>query len=401
MDKAILVLNAGSSSIKFAVFTSGEGVTALDLVYRGRIDGIGHRAQFVVERARGNDFSVLPVDDSVSLRSHADALQALLDWIGKHASGLHFIAAGHRIVHGGVYFSSPVLVDAEVVARLEEMIPLVPLHQPHNLAAIEALNRIDPTLVQVACFDTTFHRTMPAVAQTFALPRTLTAEGIRPYGFHGLSYEYIASILPDYDKSRADGHVIVAHLGHGASLCAMVARRSVATTMTFTPLDGLPMATRCGTLDPGVLLYLMAEKGMTVDAVADLLNNKSGLLGMSGVSGDMRELLASNDPHAAEAVELFVYRVACEVGSLAAAAGGLDMLVFTGGIGEHSSIIRERICRQLDWLGVHLDSSANAAGDSQISKKDSPVSIWTIPTNEERVIAQHAYSLAQHVTVRN
>jgi acetate kinase len=401
MDKAILVLNAGSSSIKFGIFVPGREGNMLDMAYRGQIDGIGHQSRFVMEYARVSASDVLPVDDGISLQTHEEALQALLEWVQKHASDLHFIAVGHRVVHGGASFYSPVIVDAGVVARLEELVPLAPLHQPHNLAAIEALNRIDPALVQVACFDTAFHRSMPAVAQSFALPRTLTAEGIRPYGFHGLSYEYIAGNLPDDKKSGADGRVIVAHLGHGASLCAMVGRRSVATTMTFTPLEGLPMATRCGTLDPGVLLYLMAEKGMTVDAVADLLNNQSGLLGMSGISGDMRELLASRDPHAAEAVELFVYRVVREVGSLAAAAGGLDMLIFTGGIGENSSIIRERVCRQLGWLGVHFDSSANAAGDPQISKCDSPVSIWTIPTNEELIIAQHAYSIAQRVAFRN
>ena len=395
MDKAILVLNAGSSSIRFAIFTPGQGVAALDLVYRGWIDGIGHRTRFVVERTRGSGSEVLPVDDGMTLRTHAEALQTLLDWIRKHASGLHFVAAGHRVVHGGTDFSAPVIVDAGVFTRLEELVPLAPLHQPHNLAAIEALNRIEPKLVQVACFDTAFHRTMPAVAQTFALPRALTAEGIRPYGFHGLSYEYIAGILPDYLETAADGRVIVAHLGHGASLCAMVGRRSVATTMAFTPLEGLPMATRCGSLDPGVLLYLMNEKGMQVDVVANLLNNESGLLGVSGVSGDMRELLASSDPRAAEAVELFVYRAGRELGSLAAASGGLDTLVFTGGIGEHSAIIRERICQQAAWLGVRIDLSANAADGPLISKKDSPVSVWAIPANEELVIARHAYRIAQ------
>jgi len=401
MDDTIIVINAGSSSIKFALFTPGEGVTALNLVCRGQIDGIGHRTRFVVERTRGSGSEVLPVDDAVTLRTHADALQTLLDWIRKHASGLHFVAAGHRVVHGGVNFTAPVIVDTEVFTRLEELVRLAPLHQPHNLAAIEALNRIEPKLLQVACFDTAFHHTMPTVAQTFALPRALTADGIRPYGFHGLSYEYIAGVLPDYLKTAADGRVIVAHLGHGASLCAMVGRRSVATTMAFTPLEGLPMATRCGSLDPGVLLYLMGEKGMKVDAVADVLNNKSGLLGVSGVSGDMRELLASSDPRAAEAVELFVYRAGRELGSLAAASGGLDTLVFTGGIGENSAIIRERICKQAAWLGIRIDPSSNAAGAPQISKKDSRVSVWAIPTNEELVIAQHAYRIAQQKGIRN
>lgn len=401
MNKATLVLNAGSSSLRFAVYTPGKSVVTLNLVYRGRIDGIGDRARFVVERTRGGGADALPVDDSMTLRTHTEALQVLLDWIHKHTSGLHFVAAGHRVVHGGTYFSAPEIVDAKVFKRLGELIPLAPLHQPHCLAAIEALNQIKPKLVQVACFDTAFHRTMPAVAQTFALPRALTAEGIRPYGFHGLSYEYIAGVLPDYLQAEADGRVIVAHLGHGASLCAMLGRRSVATTMAFTPLEGLLMATRCGSLDPGVLLYLMSEKGMKVEAVADLLNNKSGLLGVSGISGDMRELLASSEPQAAEAVELFIYRAGRELGSLAAASGGLDALVFTGGIGEHSAIIREQICRQAAWLGVNLDPAANAAGGPRISKEDSPVSVWVIPTNEERVIAEHAYRLAQRGRIQN
>jgi len=397
MNNAILVLNAGSSSIKFGIFTTGEGDDTLKPGYRGQIADIGQRAHFEVTRIHHNADEKL-VDKKLFLADHEAALQALLAWFQEHATRLHFIAVGHRVVHGGTVFSTPVSIDAEVLAKLEALVPLAPLHQPHNLAAIKAFNRIDTEVLQVACFDTAFHRSMPPVAQSFALPRTLTAEGVRPYGFHGLSYEYIASVLPDDQKSGADNCVIVAHLGHGASLCAMTGRRSVATTMTFTPLDGLPMSTRCGSIDPGVLLYLMTEKGLTPDVVSDLLHNKSGLLGMSGVSGDMRELLASSDPHSAEAVDLFVYRVVREIGSLAAAAGGLDMLVFTGGIGEHSSIIRERICQPLNWLGVQIDSSANAAGNSQISRQDSPVSTWVIPADEELVIAKHAYALAQAIT---
>ncbi len=399
MDKAILVLNSGSSSIKFGIFISADTASVLDLVYRGQIEGIGQQTRFVVKDMHANGNETL-VDDGDLLHSHEEALQALLAWLQEQATGLDFVAIGHRVVHGGDVFSEAVIVDAEVLAKLEALVPMAPLHQTHNLAAIKAFNRIAPHIPQIACFDTAFHRTMPAVAQIFALPRSLTAEGIHPYGFHGLSYEYIASVLPDLDKSAAYVRVIVAHLGHGASLCAMVGRRSVATTMTFTPLEGLPMATRCGTLDPGVLLYLMTEKGMSVDEVAELLHNRSGLLGISGVSGDMRELLASSEPHAAEAVEYFVYRVAREVGSLAVAAGGLDLLVFTGGIGEHSSIIRERICHQLAWLGVNIDSSENDAGKPQINKKDSPVSVWTIPTNEELIIAQHAYAIAQQSTMK-
>jgi len=400
MDKAILVINAGSSSIKFGIFITHKGGTRLDLDVRGQIAGIGQQARFVVERVHGSRVEKQVVD-SASLHNHEGALLALLEWVQTFASGLEFIAVGHRVVHGGAIFSSPVIIDAGVFAQLESLVPLAPLHQPHNLAAIEALKRIDPDLLQVACFDTAFHRSMPAVAQSFALPRALTAEGVRPYGFHGLSYEYIASVLPDDQKSATDDRVIVAHLGHGASLCGMIGRRSVATTMSFTPLDGLPMATRCGSLDPGVLLYLMTEKGMTLDAVSDLLHNKSGLLGISGISGDMRELLASSDPHSAQAVELFVYRVVRELGSMAAALEGLDRLVFTGGIGAHSSIIRERICQRLGWLGVQIDSSVNAAGAHKISTGNSLVSVWAVPTNEELVIAQHASAIAKSMISEN
>ena len=399
MINAILVLNAGSSSIKFGIFTTGEGDDTLKPGYRGQIANIGRRAHFEVTRIHHNTDEKL-VDTELLMADHEAALLALLAWFQEHATHLNFIAVGHRVVHGGTIFSTPVSIDAKVLEMLEALVPLAPLHQPHNIAAINAFSRIDAEVLQVACFDTAFHRSMPAVAQSFALPRKLTAEGVRPYGFHGLSYEYIASVLPNDQKSGTDDRVIVAHLGHGASLCAMIGRRSVATTMTFTPLDGLPMATRCGSIDPGVLLYLMTKKGWTPDIVSDLLHNKSGLLGMSGVSGDMRELLASSNPHSAEAVDLFVYRVVREIGSLAAAAGGLDMLVFTGGIGEHSNIIRERICQPLSWLGVQIDSSANAAGKSQISRQDSLVSVRVIPADEELVIAKHAYAMAQSITRR-
>jgi acetate kinase len=402
MHKAILVLNAGSSSIKFAIFTLAKEGATLDLVYRGQVQGIGSQhTEFIVEHTQASGVEELAVDENIVFANHEAALQALLEWLQKQAAGLHLIAVGHRVVHGGAFFTAPVIIDADVLTKLEALLPLAPLHQVHNLAAIEAFNRIDPGLLQVACFDTAFHRTMPAVAQTFALPRSLTAEGIRPYGFHGLSYEYISRVLLDDIQFAAEDRVIIAHLGHGASLCALVGGRSVATTMTFTPLDGLPMATRCGVLDPGVLLYLMTEKGMTLDAVTDLLYKQSGLLGVSGISGDMRELLASDQPHAAEAIELFVYRVVREVASLAAAAGGLHMLVFTGGIGEHSSIIRQLICQQLRWLGVSLDATANTRGARQISKADSPVSVWCIPTNEELVIAQHVNSIIQTTVNRN
>ena len=396
MDGVILVLNAGSSSLKFAVFDARTVSSGGGAIARGRIEAIGAAARFTVEDLAAG---TAPAEVGCApVRRHADALRMVLHWVlawvrGRSAEA-RLVAVGHRVVHGGVHFGTPARIDADVFARLEALIPLAPLHQPHSLAAIEALSRIDPELVQVACFDTAFHRSQPMVAQTFALPRALTGQGIRPYGFHGLSYEYIASVLPDYQDGAAARRVIVAHLGHGASLCAMAGLRSVATTMSFTPLDGLPMATRCGALDPGVLLYLMQEKGMTVEAVADLLYAQSGLLGVSGVSGDMRALLASAEPAAAEAVELFVYRTGRELGSLAAALGGLDALVFTGGIGEHAPVVREKICRQAAWLGVRVDASANAAGGPRIDDADSPVSVWVIPTDEEQVIARHTCRIA-------
>jgi acetate kinase len=396
MDQTILVLNAGSSSLKFAVFDARTVSSGGGAIARGRVEAIGGAARFTVEDLAAG---AAPAEvECAPVRRHVDALRAVLHWVlawvrGRGA-GARLVAVGHRVVHGGVHFGTPVRIDADVFARLEALVPLAPLHQPHSLAAIAALREIDPGLPQVACFDTAFHRSQPMVAQTFALPRALTESGVRAYGFHGLSYEYVADALPDPLGAAAEGRVIVAHLGHGASLCALRGRRSVATTMSFTPLDGLPMATRCGALDPGVPLYLMRERGMTPDAVTNLLNTQSGLLGVSGISGDMRELLASDDPRAAEAIELFVYRAGRELGSLAAALGGLDALVFTGGIGEHAAVIRERICQRAAWLGVRLDAAANAAGGARISDADSPVSVWVIPTDEERVIARHAYRIA-------
>ena len=280
-----------------------------------------------------------------------------------------------------------------VIEDLERLAPLAPLHQSHNLAAIKALTKLHPKLLQVACFDTAFHCTQPQVATAYALPRALTEAGIRRYGFHGLSYEYIASVLPEYAGQAAEGKVVVAHLGQGASMCAMEARRSVATTMGFTGLDGLPMGHRCGTLDPGVVLYLMVEKGMNVVTITDLLYNRSGLLGVSGLSDDMRTLLASNDPHAEEAIQLFVYWIGRELGSLAAALGGLDALVFTGGIGEHAAAVREQVCKHAAWLGITLEIHANAIGGPCITSAESRVTAWVIPTDEDLMIARHTARL--------
>ena len=295
----------------------------------------------------------------------------------------------------GKKFTQPVRTDDAVLADLEALVPMAPLHQPHNLAAIRAVSNHAPTLPQVACFDTSFHRTLPAVAQQFAIPRALTESGIHRYGFHGLSYEYIATRLPQVDPQASVGRTIVAHLGNGASLCALRSGVSVATTMSFTPLDGLPMGTRCGAIDPGVLLYLMDQRGLDARALERLLVHESGLLGVSGISSDMRTLLEreATDPPAAEAIKLFVYRVSREVGSLAAALGGLDAIVFTGGIGEHAPSIRDRICRAASWLGVEVDDSGNQQGGPRISLANSKVAAWVIPTNEELMIAQHTQQL--------
>jgi len=391
MPGAILVINTGSSSIKFAIIDLVGKSVSLRTIYRGEIAGIGHRAHFTVHNCAGEIIMIAEqfLADIKKTHNHENALTVLFDWINHRLDESPLTAVGHRVVHGGEKFSAPVSITNEILANLKELIPLAPLHQPYQIAAIEILLQQHPEIPHIACFDTTFHRSQPSIAQQFALPRELQKQGILKYGFHGLSYEYIAKVLPEYLGDLAEGRVIVAHLGHGASMCAMKARKSVATTMTFSPLDGLPMGTRCGALDPAVVLYLMQEKGMDIDTVADLLSYKSGLLGVSGISGDMRELLGNDSQQAAEAVDLFVYCVGRELGSLAAALGGLDALVFTAGIGEHSAVIRERICRKAIWLGLNVDEVANATDGPRISTMDSLVSAWMIQTNEEYIIAEH------------
>ena len=386
MTRVLLVLNAGSSSIKFSVFEVGERAAAPTLRVRGEVDGLGARPRFVAKDEAG---ARLADDGLAAGATHDDALGTMLAWIEARLADAELIAAGHRVVHGGVRHASPVRITAEVMQELEALVPLAPLHQPHNLEAIKALAKRRPALSQVACFDTAFHATQPAVAQAFALPRALGEAGIKRYGFHGLSYEYIASVLPEHLGDGADGRVVVAHLGAGASMCAMRGRRSVATTMGFTALEGLPMGTRTGSIDPGVILYLLTERGMSAGEVTDLLYKKSGLLGLSGVSSDVRELLASDSPHAAWALDVFVYRVGRELGSLAAALGGLDALVFTAGIGEHAAPIRARVCRDASWLGVELDDEANQRGGPRISVHGSRATTWVIPTDEELMIARH------------
>ncbi|TQV70216.1 acetate/propionate family kinase [Exilibacterium tricleocarpae] len=389
----LLVLNSGSSSIKFALFSRAPGADPV-LACRGEIEGIAGGVQrfFAVDA----DGQALLDTSSSAQHTHAGALADLLDWLEQQRSLGDLGAVGHRVVHGGQSFTAPALIDAGVLKELAALIPLAPLHQPHNLAAIRALAVRNPAIPQVACFDTAFHHTQPAVARHFALPRDLTAAGVLRYGFHGLSYTYIAGELAA--AGAGSGRVIVAHLGNGASMCALRDGRSQATSMGFTALDGLPMGTRCGALDPGVVLYLQENLAMNAAEVNELLYHRSGLLGVSAVSNDMRVLLASDDPRAAEAVALFIYRIGRELGSLAAALGGLDALVFTGGIGEHSAEVRARVCAAAKWLGVRLDEAANAAHADIISAAGSAVSVRVIPTDEERVIARSTCALLDRKT---
>lgn len=385
MGDALLVLNAGSSSVKFSLFGIAGGAPKLEL--KGQIEGLPEAAHFTAPGAERRWRDPL---------AHEQATDFLLEWIEQRMDGRRLAAVGHRVVHGGTRYAAPVRVDAAVLAQLEALVPLAPLHQPHNLAAIRRLAALRPGLAQVACFDTAFHRGQAEVAQAFALPPEITREGVHRYGFHGLSYEYIAQALPGIDARAAAGRTVVAHLGNGASMCAMRAGASVASTMGFTALEGLPMGTRCGSLDPGVLLWLMDQKHMDARAIEDLLYHRSGLLGVSGLSGDMRTLLASDAPGARAAVDQFVYRIGRELGSLSAALGGLDALVFTAGIGEHAAPVRARVCRDASWLGLELDEAANAAGGRRISSAASRVSAWVIPTDEELMIARHTARVALH-----
>ncbi len=387
---AIAVLNAGSSSLKFSVFTA----RILRPLLHGQIEGIGNTPRLKVENARGEVLLDQTWSDQVGL-DHEAALAHLLALMPQFLHRIEVVAVGHRIVHGGMIFQTHVVLTQAVVAQLAELVPLAPLHQPHNLAPVRALMKLAPHLPQVGCFDTAFHTGAPEVSQRFALPREFHHAGVQRYGFHGLSYEYIAARLPEVDRHAAKGRTVVMHLGNGASMSALQQGRSVASTMGFTALDGLPMGTRCGNIDPGVLLWLMDERGLDARQIETLLYKQSGLLGVSGLSSDMRTLLASEAPAAREAIDLYVYRIQRELGSLAAALGGLDSLVFTAGIGEHAAAIRARICQDAAWLGVTLDPVANTAGSAgpgqpqRISQAGSAVSVWVIPTNEEWMIARH------------
>jgi acetate kinase len=388
MIDAILVLNVGSSSIKFAL----HRFDTTELLFRGHIERVGAGDTSVkASGPRSELFEGMQPPGDVS--GHDALMQWLLQTLAERVPDITVRAAGHRVVHGGMEFAAPVQIATGVLEALDRLVPLAPNHQPHNLAAIRQVERAWPGLPQVACFDTAFHRTQPRHAQLFALPRSFAADGVLRYGFHGLSYEYIAGALPTHAGARADGRVVVAHLGQGASLCALRERRSVATTMGFTALDGLMMGRRSGAIDPGVLLYLLQEKKTSPMDLADLLYNRSGLFGVSGISDDVRELEASDHPDAEEALDLFAYRAAREIGSVAAAIDGIDVIVFTAGIGEHSASMRRRICGYSGWLGLTLDESANTAHGPRISASDSKVAVYVIPTDEELVIARAVRAL--------
>jgi acetate kinase len=386
MDDVILVLNSGSSSIKFSVFV--ERADRVQLKFRGQIEGLYSSPRFLAKNAEGTEIGTHAWGEVVRL-GHEGAVAYLTEFLSSQREENRLMAVGHRVVHGGHEFSYPTRITPQVLAKLGKLIPLAPLHQPHNLLPIGLISQRRPELPQVACFDTAFHCTQNEVAQAFALPPSITDCGVRRYGFHGLSYEYIASVLPEFEPKAVSGRVIIAHLGNGASICALKAGKSVATTMGFTAADGLPMGTRCGSIDPGVIIYLMDELKMNARAIEKLIYQQSGLLGVSGISSDMRALLESREPRAQFAIDLFIYRIGRELGSLAAALGGLDALVFTGGIGEHAATIRECVCRSAGWLGVELDVSVNNSGGPRISTHSSSVSVWTIPTDEELMIARH------------
>ena len=387
---SVLVINAGSSSIKFQLFAVAGG-NELTRLLKGRIEGIGVKPMMLVEgRDAGTNgqrlYSPMEVPDvPTAMRQVWESLSAIAPDPPS--------AVGHRVVHGGPEFHRPVALDPATLDKLEKLIPLAPLHQPNNLAPIRALMTQSPGLAQVACFDTAFHRGHPEVADRFAIPEAFYAQGIRRYGFHGLSYEYIAQRLREIDPRSASGRVIVAHLGSGASMCAMVDGRSVESTMGFTALDGLPMGTRPGQIDPGVILYLLANERMSAQQLERLLYHDCGLKGLSGISNDVRELLASHRPEAALAIEYFVYRTICTAGALASAMSGLDAFVFTAGIGENAAEIRARIATGLEWLGVQLDLEANQRADTQISTPQSRIKVYVLPTDEELMIARHTLAV--------
>ena len=390
MSDTVLVLNAGSSSVKFQLFD----IEAKDLSmrFKGLVEGIGTNARFSARDHAGEALA----DEVLSAETAGDVgsvLKHLFGWLDETIGSRLPVAVGHRVVHGGPDFSGPVRIDDAVIAQLERFVPLAPLHQPNNLLPIREIRALLPDLPQVACFDTAFHRGHPPLADRYALPERYYELGVRRYGFHGLSYEYIARALEQTAPALARGRAVVAHLGSGASMCALHKGRSVDSTMGFTALDGLPMGTRSGQIDPGVLLFLLSEQGLSIEELTQLLYNQSGLRGLSGISNDVRDLVASSAPSAKLAIDYFTYRIARELGALAAALGGLDGLVFTAGIGERSAQVRGEVCRLVAWLGIDLDEAANEAGGPMISTPDSKVAAWIIPTDEERMIALHTRDL--------
>lgn len=392
MTPVLVVLNAGSSSLKFQVFEEVDGAEP-NVVFKGLFEGLGSAAHFVIKDTTGAILDEMSWGSSEWV-GHEEALMHLVSWLRQHQAGRKLTAIGHRIVHGGEAYRGAVLVDDAVIKTLEALVPLAPLHQPHNLEPIRIVRGRLPGMPQVACFDTAFHRGQPEVAQMFAIPREMRERGVRRYGFHGLSYEYIASVLPTYDPGLAAGRAIVAHLGNGASLCALKGGVSITTTMGFSALDGLPMGTRCGALDPAVVFYMLREMSLTPEEAERMLYTKSGLLGVSGLSNDMRVLRskATTNADAKRAIDLFVYRITREIGSLVAALGGIDGLIFTAGIGENDAATRAEVIDGLAWTGLRLDKDANLAGGPRISSGAGPHS-WVIPTNEELVIARQMRSV--------
>ena len=391
MENVILVLNAGSSSLKFSVFEApADGEMCARAV--GQVEGLGTAPHLRVRDGEGA--SIADVRWSTSeVANHAQALQQIATLLRSRFAGSVLAGVGHRVVHGGPDHAAPVLVTEEVIEELATLVPLAPLHQPHNLAAIRAVQEVQPELPQVACFDTAFHRSQDMVGQLYGLPYEYYERGVRRYGFHGLSYEYIAAILPTVAPEIASGRVVVAHLGSGASMCALRDGRSVGSSMGFTALDGLMMGTRPGNIDPGIVLYLLQQEGLSAKEIEDLLYKRSGLLGLSGIGNDMRVLETSDSPRARLAIDHFVYRINRELGALTAVLGGLDALVFTAGIGENSVRIRQMVCQQAAWSGIDLDAAANAGGGPRISRAGSRTSAWVVPTNEELMIARHTRKL--------
>jgi acetate kinase len=395
MPRRILTLNAGSSSIKFALFEAGDGEAAIDSapLLCGQVEGLGATPKLVAEDATGERCADRVFASEAT--DHGAGIDAILELLDERHPGVAIDAVGHRIVHGGPHYAQPIVLDAAVMAALEALAPLAPLHQPHNLEGVRAAERGFPQAVQVGCFDTAFHRQHDWVEDTYALPGAYYDAGVRRYGFHGLSYEYVSQEMARLAPELAADRLIVAHLGNGASMCAIQGGRSVASTMGFTALDGLPMGTRCGQIDPGVLLYLLTTGGRTPDEVQDLLYHDSGLKGLSGISQDLRDLEASSSPDAHRAIDYFAHRIRREIGALTAVMGGLDGLVFCAGIGEHSVRVRAAVCAGLEWLGVSLDAERNAEAAQVISANGSKVPVFVVKTDEEQMIARHTLRAAQ------